>query len=403
MFKKMNRYVCFVMCIFVVVACSNSPKTYVSVASNSTKLQDLYGGSPAQNKKHYKIGKPYRIKGKLYYPKKDANYDEIGIASWYGPKFHNKLTANGEIFNQNAYTAAHRTLPMPSIVKVTNLENGRSLLLRVNDRGPFAGGDRIIDLSKIAAEKLGFKKKGLAKVRVQINNIETAKLFDANLRSSKNSHNKDIYSQLPALSKIAESYHHNHNKHRDNNNSNRFNNIAPYALSAISNLANLPNSANKGNWLEEQMVKQVVKETIASYAKQIAVNQATNQAVNQVEGAISSLDGKSSMGYGKTTFTDNTNTNINGNSASDAILQGKYDAKPQYLIRIASFSSYENALNKLRSLPSIPKLHIYEEMQANNNYYRLVAGGFNNENEAERILQIIQASGIQDAFITAGK
>ena len=81
------------------------------------------------------------------------------MASWYGPKFHNKVTANGEIFNKNLLTAAHRTLPMPSMVKVTNLENGRSIMLRVNDRGPFAK-ERIIDLSEYAAGKLGFKEQG---------------------------------------------------------------------------------------------------------------------------------------------------------------------------------------------------------------------------------------------------
>ena len=94
----------------------------------------------------YKVGNPYQIAGKWYYPKEDYEYVETGIASWYGPGFHGKRTANGEIYDQNALTAAHRTLPMPSAVRVTNLENGRSLTLRVNDRGPFARG-RIIDVT----------------------------------------------------------------------------------------------------------------------------------------------------------------------------------------------------------------------------------------------------------------
>ena len=94
-------------------------------------------------------------------------YNETGIASWYGPKFHGKLTANGEIYNQNALTAAHKTLPLPSAVKVTNLENNKSLILRVNDRGPFVN-DRIIDLSSKAADLLGLKKKGTGLVRVTI-------------------------------------------------------------------------------------------------------------------------------------------------------------------------------------------------------------------------------------------
>ena len=115
----------------------------------------------------YKIGKPYQVAGAWYYPKEDFRYDETGIASWYGPNFHGKTTANGDVFNQNALTAAHRTLPMPSIVRVTNLENGRSLVVTINDRGPFAKG-RIIDMSKRSAELLGFRAQGTARVRVRL-------------------------------------------------------------------------------------------------------------------------------------------------------------------------------------------------------------------------------------------
>ncbi|MFN4282888.1 MAG: septal ring lytic transglycosylase RlpA family protein, partial [Alphaproteobacteria bacterium] len=115
----------------------------------------------------YKVGTPYQIAGVWYYPAVDYEYDETGIASWYGQDFHGKVTANGEPYDMNAMTAAHRTLPMPSLVQVTNLENGRSVTLRINDRGPFARG-RIIDLSRRAAQLLGVEKQGTAKVRVQI-------------------------------------------------------------------------------------------------------------------------------------------------------------------------------------------------------------------------------------------
>lgn len=115
----------------------------------------------------YKVGKPYQINGVWYYPKEDYSYDETGIASWYGPGFHEKNTANGEIYDQNELTAAHKTLPMPSLVRVTNLDNGRSIVVRVNDRGPYANG-RIIDMSRRGAQLLGFDGPGTAKVRVQI-------------------------------------------------------------------------------------------------------------------------------------------------------------------------------------------------------------------------------------------
>lgn len=121
---------------------------------------------------YYKVGKPYKINGVTYYPQEYDHYKEIGLASWYGDDFHNKKTANGEIFNMNDMTAAHKTLPLPSIVRVTNLENGRSVIVRVNDRGPFVD-DRLIDLSKKAADALGFKNKGLISVRVELLKKET--------------------------------------------------------------------------------------------------------------------------------------------------------------------------------------------------------------------------------------
>jgi rare lipoprotein A len=130
----------------------------------------LVGGTPQPSvagKGTYKVGSPYQIEGVWYYPAEDYSYDETGIASWYGEAFHGKNTANGEVFDLNTVTAAHRTLPMPTIVEVTNLENGRVIQVRVNDRGPYARG-RIIDLSRRSAQLLGFEQQGTAKVRVRI-------------------------------------------------------------------------------------------------------------------------------------------------------------------------------------------------------------------------------------------
>ena len=115
----------------------------------------------------YKIGNPYVIDGLRYVPKIDYEYNEVGIASWYGDEFADKPTANGEIFDPEELTAAHKTLPMPSYVRVTNLSNQRTIVLRVNDRGPFVG-ERIIDLSRRAARELGFLEQGKTLVRVQI-------------------------------------------------------------------------------------------------------------------------------------------------------------------------------------------------------------------------------------------
>src|SRR5690606_18692928 len=139
------------------------------------KHRRIATGTPCKTTADYKIGKPYRINGVWYYPGEDYGYSETGIASWYGPAFHGRPTANGEVFDMNALTAAHRTLPMPSMVRVTNLGNGRAVVLRVNDRGPFAHG-RIIDVSRRAAQLLGFERQGTARVRVEILEAESRAL-----------------------------------------------------------------------------------------------------------------------------------------------------------------------------------------------------------------------------------
>ena len=114
----------------------------------------------------YRVGKPYVVAGKTYVPAEPSSYKTEGLASWYGDDFHGRLTANGEVFDMHSIAAAHPTLPMPSYVRVTNLNNGRSMVVRVNDRGPFHG-NRVIDVSQRAADLLGFKRRGTARVRVE--------------------------------------------------------------------------------------------------------------------------------------------------------------------------------------------------------------------------------------------
>jgi rare lipoprotein A len=113
----------------------------------------------------YKVGQPYSIDGITYVPTEEFRHAETGVASWYGPGFHGKNTANGETYDQHDRTAAHRTLQMPSVLRVTNLENGQSTVVRVNDRGPFARS-RILDVSQVAAEELGMTRNGTARVRI---------------------------------------------------------------------------------------------------------------------------------------------------------------------------------------------------------------------------------------------
>jgi rare lipoprotein A len=114
----------------------------------------------------YRVGKPYTVAGRVYVPEEDVHYREEGLASWYGDDFHGRLTANGEVFDMASLTAAHPTLPMPCYARVTNLSNGKSLIVRVNDRGPYHG-NRVMDVSSRAAELLEFKGNGIAHVRVE--------------------------------------------------------------------------------------------------------------------------------------------------------------------------------------------------------------------------------------------
>jgi len=150
----------------LIAACSSGSGIYHDDRPSSSRLPGDGELPKGDQGGHQKIGNPYKVAGVWYYPKEQPGYDEVGIASWYGKDFHGKKTANGEYFNMNALTAAHKTLPLPTFVKVTNLSNSRTIILRVNDRGPFVG-TRIIDISRRGAQLLGFDKQGTVRVRVQ--------------------------------------------------------------------------------------------------------------------------------------------------------------------------------------------------------------------------------------------
>lgn len=145
--------------------CSTGPAKRNPFAGVGSPVYPGKGPLPKGGGRYF-LGEPYEVAGWKYYPRDDPSYDKVGPASWYGPQFHRRMTSNGEWFDMDYLSAAHPTLPLPSYVKVTNLENGRTVVVRVNDRGPFVG-DRIIDLSRRSAEVLGFKEKGRANVRVQ--------------------------------------------------------------------------------------------------------------------------------------------------------------------------------------------------------------------------------------------
>lgn len=173
----MKKYFLTIMLsAFLLTGCAETEFASHLWKRNSKDIQTAHNVPGQQGT--FKVGQPYQITGKWYTPRESYSYDETGIASWYGDQFHGKKTANGEYFNKNALTAAHPTLQLPSLVRVTNLETGRSAVLRVNDRGPFSKS-RLIDVSHQSANVLGFEKQGTARVRVQVLDRESRILAEA--------------------------------------------------------------------------------------------------------------------------------------------------------------------------------------------------------------------------------
>ena len=164
-------------CALLALLLTGCGKSHVSYSPSSTRDSAPSASSypsnqparlPSGNGGYQKTGNPYQIAGRWYYPLASADgYNKTGTASWYGTKFHGKKTANGERYDMHAMSAAHKTLPMPCMVRVTNLDNGRSVVVRVNDRGPFVK-NRLIDLSYAAARSLGYDNAGTAPVRVEV-------------------------------------------------------------------------------------------------------------------------------------------------------------------------------------------------------------------------------------------
>ena len=168
--RKLKSATCVLLSIGLILSGCSSHKT-----RHTAKLDPFAGvGSPYYKGKgkipfgggRYQVGKPYQVAGRWFTPHEQPNYDKTGLSSWYGEAFHRRKTSNGEWFDMATLTAAHATLPLPSYAKVTNTENGATIIVRINDRGPFVD-TRVLDVSKRVAEILGYKQQGTARVRVQ--------------------------------------------------------------------------------------------------------------------------------------------------------------------------------------------------------------------------------------------
>ena len=164
--KQLATVVILVTASLSIAACSSSKKAKLDPFAGKGSTKYTKAGKIPRGGGRRHIGKPYKVAGITFYPREDPSYNKVGIASWYGSRFHRRKTANGEWYDMNYLTAAHTTLPLPSYARVTNLETGKQIIVRVNDRGPFVN-DRIIDLSRKSASVLGILKRGTGKVRVE--------------------------------------------------------------------------------------------------------------------------------------------------------------------------------------------------------------------------------------------
>lgn len=325
-----------------------------------------------------KIGKPYNVNGTTYYPEYDATYDETGLASWYGPGFHGNRTANGEKFDTHDLTAAHPTLPMPSLVRVTNLENGKTLVVRINDRGPFARG-RIIDLSKESAKRLGVK--GLSKVRVQYLVPESDQYIAAvaeGRRIDMFAYNEQVEAGkestiLAATAPSSQSFI-VESTHNQASSSDTVVNAAPIVSVSNSDLPaqTPPRTSGGGLIVSQAWAGESVRKPAAPVRAQEVVLSSDSEQLAPVELVQPSQP------------------------------VAKAVAKPSgkgYFVQVGSFSQQANAEKMKSHIAPIAESKVAMVEVGGHNWWRLRAGPFENDGAAQEALEKIRASGATDARI----
>jgi rare lipoprotein A len=299
-----------------------------------------------------KIGRPYEVYGRWYEPKYNAHYDEIGVASWYGPGFHGGHTASGERFDQNAMTAAHKTLPLPSIVRVTNLDNGVSAIIKVNDRGPFSKG-RIIDLSRGAAVKLGVIRTGTAKVRVQFLEKET-KEYVQNLNGG-----------------------------------------TQYAMRAINNVdpdeagAREEEGAKPTMRIETRMFPGGVQKVAANQPNEFSVVDNANTAPVQVPPPPAAPPVQHAPQRAVA-------ARATAKTASEGLTAPAYSS---FFVQAGTFSTEDNALELMDKLSDNDAPQVMEVMLGGKKFYRVMVGPYEARQDAKNMLSKLASIGISDAKI----
>lgn len=366
----MFRNILYICCgILILSSCTTgTPELSGMSPEAQARIIKDYGGI-------YKVGNPYKVAGRWYYPKEDYNYKEEGMASWYGEDFNGKRTANGERYNMNTLTAAHRTLPLPSIVKVTNLQNGRSVVLRVNDRGPYVK-DRIIDLSKRGAQLLGYMGQGTTRVRVEIMAKESKELKEAMLTGKVSTDAQDII-QAPAPSL----YESSEERRKISAEVQKADEAAIYAEAGGKKVA-------AGTYKPTgQTVEPVVYGSAAAKDGEVKSGSL---------GVMSSAEVKTSENKG-----------IYGMAATDpqkastkAVQSNTYQyQKGYYYIHTGSFTSYSTAHQQMVRLKEYGSSHIVPVEKDGKKYYRVSMGPYSRREEAQVAQAKIKYYGFKDTVI----
>ena len=331
--KTIFTFASLALSLVIVSACSQT-----QYAAHVAKQVVLPQDTPSRSKGYFKVGSSYKIKGRRYYPAETYNLTETGTASWYGPGFHGKQTANGEIFDKNEMTAAHRTLQMPSIIKVTNLDNGRSAILRVNDRGPFAH-ERILDVSERGASVLGFKNRGVANIRLEVIS-DASKEVAALARDRKSTRGYEVT-------------------------------YANNERSIYTNQVASPEPAYR-----PEPVTQIAFENQAPPTAAIPTVQ--SQPLNDVVQQAAGFD----------------------HGASSAHHHNYAQSSGKLFVQAASFSQEANALNYSDRLSSqYSSSRVYRTQFGDQPYFRVRLGPFNNPAQAQQVVTALHQNGNQNAII----
>lgn len=360
-------------CGIVLTSCSTgtpelsglSPQAQAEVIKN-------YGGV-------YKVGNPYQIAGRWYYPKEDYNYSEVGMASWYGEDFNGKMTANGEHYNMNTLTAAHRTLPLPSIVKVTNLQNGRSVIVRVNDRGPYVK-DRIIDLSKHGAQLLGYMGQGTTKVRVEVMEKESRALKAAMLNEPQSQ--KETALAAAEKAKPAPSLYESSAERIEISEKEEKKDMAAIYASAGGKAYQQGSFKPKG-----QTSEPVVYGSAAT-----ADGEGKSASMGTLAAGAGKVADKSGV-YGKAAANPQA-------KSSQAIKSNGYQyVAGGYYLHAGSFSQYELAHKQMVRLKEYGSSHIVNVTAGGKPYYRVSVGPYSRAEEAKVAQAKLRYYGIKDTRI----